>query len=71
MEKDYKKKSGFFKSLLTKIIIIAFIQIIAAIVSIVFPLSLFVDIAIIVFLKIKNSDLVNFLKMLIQYLKIL
>ena len=50
MEKDYKKKSGFFKSLLTKIIIIAFIQIIAAIVSIVFPLSLFVDIAIIVLL---------------------
>ena len=54
MEKDYKKKSGFFKSLLTKIIIIAFIQIIAAIVSIVFPLSLFVDIAIIVLLCLKK-----------------
>ena len=50
MAKDSRKKSGFFKSLLTKIIIIAFIQIICAIVSIIFPLSLFIDIAIIVLL---------------------
>ena len=50
MAKDSRKKSGFFKSLLTKIIIIAFIQIICAVVSIIFPLSLFIDIAIIVLL---------------------
>ena len=44
MSKDKEKKSGFFKSFSSRIVIIALLIICAAVVSIIIPMSLYIDI---------------------------